>query len=105
MIEMIYFHGSIGKGGEGRHFFLIYVSKNILHLMIQMIYFDRSVGKRAWERERGNGTVGTSYDSNDYFDWSMGTFFLVVDFPILYSFLEFHDKIFVFLHNMIPHSL
>ena len=60
--------------------------------MIQMIYFDRCMGRRAWERERGNCTVGTSYDSNDDFDGSLGTFFLVVDFRILYSFLEFHDK-------------
>ena len=59
MIEMIYFDGSIGKGGEGQQFFLP-VSKNILHLMIQMTYFDRSVGKGAWERERGKGSVGTA---------------------------------------------
>ncbi len=35
-------------------------SKNILQLMIQMIYFDGSVGKGAWERERGEGSVGTA---------------------------------------------
>ena len=41
--------------------------------MIQMIYFDGSVGTGAWGRERGSGTVGTSYDSNDYFDGCVGT--------------------------------
>ncbi len=47
IIEMIYFDGSIGAGGEGQQFFLFSISKNILHLMIQMIYFDGSMGTGA----------------------------------------------------------
>ena len=47
MIQMIYFDGSMGTGGEGQQFFLFSISKNILHLMIQVIYFDGSVGTGA----------------------------------------------------------
>ena len=32
MIEMIYFHGSIGKGGEGQHFFL-YMFQKIFYIL------------------------------------------------------------------------
>ena len=67
---MTYFDGTMGTGGEGQQFFLLSISKNILHLMIQMIYFD---GTAPWERHRGNSTVGWQqffyyqYDSNDLF--------------------------------------
>ena len=47
MIQMIYFDGSMGTGGEGQQFFLFSISKNILHLMIQMISFDGSMGTGA----------------------------------------------------------
>ena len=47
MIEMFYFDGSIGTGGEGQQFFLLSIPKNILFLMIQMIYFDGSMGTGA----------------------------------------------------------
>ena len=108
-LKWFIFTGALGREGKGSIFFYICFKKYFTSYDSNDLFWqergEASVGKRAWERECGNCTVGTSYDSNDYFDGSMGTFFLVVDFPILYSFLEFHDKIFLFLHNMIPHSL
>ncbi len=58
MIQMIYFDGSMGTGGEGQQF-LLSISKNILHLMIQIIYFDGSVGTGAFGLECGDRSMGT----------------------------------------------
>ena len=58
MIQMIYFDRSMGTGGEGQKFFLLSISKNILHLMIQMIHFDGSMGTGAWGWEHEDESVG-----------------------------------------------
>ncbi len=44
MIEIIYFDGSIGTGGEGQQFF----------------YYHGSMGTGAWGREHGDGSMGTA---------------------------------------------
>ncbi len=70
---MISFDGSMGTGGEGQQFFLLSISKNILHLMIQIIYFDGSSGTGAWGREHGDGSLGTGAWGWEHGDGSVGT--------------------------------
>ncbi len=88
---MTYFDGTMGTGGEGQQFFLLSISKNILHLMIQMIILmgawgqehgDGGVGKGAWGWHHGNGTMGTARSERQQF------FLLSVSKKILHRMIE-----------------